>query len=169
MVKVNSTIVYGSQVCKVTATVDMTVGKVTRNYYVLTPVYDEKNVIYVPSDNPKLTEKMKEILSAEEIYALIKNMPENESFWIEDSKERAAVYKETIEKGNREDIIRIIKTLYEHKCQLEAAGRKLHSMDEVIFHRAEKTIYDEFALVLNIKRDEVTPFILKQIEINPAK
>ena len=42
-------------------------------------------------------------------------------------------------------------------------------MDEIIFERAEKIIYDEFALVLNIKREEVVPFILKQVKIDPAK
>ncbi len=169
MIKVNSTIIYGSEVCKVTDIKKMTFGKVTREYYVLAPVYDEKNVIYAPTDNPRLKEKMKEILSSEEIIELIRNMPENENFWIEDDNARAAAYKETLEKGNREDVIRIIKTLYEHKCEVESRGKKLHSMDEILFRRAEKMIYDEFALVLDIKREEVTPFILRQIEINPVK
>ncbi len=169
MIKVGSTIIYGSEVCKVTDIKNVTFGKVTREYYVLSPVYDEKNVIYAPTDNPKLKEKMKEILSSEEIIELIRNMPENESFWIEDDKERVAAYKETLEKGNREDVIRIIKTLYEHKCEVQSKGKKLHSMDEILFQRAEKMIYDEFALVLDIKREEVTPFILRQIEISPNK
>lgn len=169
MIKVNSTIIYGSQVCKVTDIKNMTFGKTTREYYVLAPVYDEKNVIYAPTDNPKLKEKMKEILSSEEIIELIRNMPENQNFWIEDDKERAAAYKETLEKGNREDVIRIIKTLYEHKCEVEAKGKKLHSMDDILFQRAEKMIYDEFALVLDIKREEVTPFILRQIDVSPNK
>lgn len=169
MIKVNSTIIYGSQVCKVSEIKNMTFGKVTREYYILSPVYDDKNVIYVPTDNPKLKEKMREILSSEEIFALIANMPDNEKLWIEDDKERAALYKDTLEKGNREDIIRIIKTLYEHKCDLQTRGKKLHSADESAFQRAEKMIYDEFALVLDIKREEVTPFILRQIEINPVK
>ena len=169
MIQINSTIIYGSQVCKVTDIKNMTFGKITREYYVLKPVYDENNIIYAPIDNPKLKEKMREILSAEEITQLIKNMPQKEVFWIEDDKARAAAYKETLEKGDREDVIRIIKTLYEHKCEVEAKGKKLHSMDDIIFQRAEKMIYDEFALVLDIKREEVTPFILRQIEILPNK
>ena len=169
MLKVNSTIIYGSQVCKVKDTCEMTVGKVTRRYYVLGPVYDDKNVIYVPMDNEKLTEKIKEILSAEEICEIINSMPDNEPYWIDDDKERTAEYKKTLETGNREEIIRIIKTLYEKRKEFSAKGKKLHSMDEIIFERAEKTIYDEFALVLNIKREEVVPFILKQVKIDPAK
>ena len=165
MIKANSTIVYGSQVCKVSEIKKMTFGKTERQYYVLNPVYDEKNVIYVPVDNQALTEKMKEILSAQELYELINNMPENESVWIEDDKLRAETYKNILNSGSREEIIKIIKTLYERKENV----KKLHSSDEIIFARAEKAIYDEFALVLDIKREEVTPFILKQITKNTEK
>lgn len=169
MIKINSTIIYGSQVCKVKDVRSMTVGKVTREYYVLAPVYDDKNIIYAPTDNPKVLEKIKEILSAEEIAELIRNMPENVSLWVDDDKERAVLYRETLEKGNRTDVIRMIKTLYEKRKELNAKGKKLHSADEIAFQRAEKMIYDEFALVLDIKREEVTPFILQQIKSVPNK
>lgn len=169
MIKINSTIIYGSQVCKVTGIKTMTIGKVTREYYVLTPVYDDKNTIYAPTDNPKVLEKIREILSAEEIAELIRSMPENVSLWVDDDKERAVLYRETLEKGDRTDIISMIKTLYQKRKELNTKGKKLHSADEMAFQRAEKMIYDEFALVLDIKRDEVTPFILQQIKTVPNK
>lgn len=37
--------------------------------------------------------------------------------------------------------------------------------DERFLKEAEKMLYDEFALVLNIREDEVLPFIMKQIDI----
>ncbi len=163
--KIGSTIVYGTQICKITDKKDQTFGKITRNYYILTPVFDEKNVIYVPSDNEKLVAKMRKILSAEEIYTLIKSIPETEKIWIEDDKLRAQEYKAIIESGDREKIIMIIKTLFEHKGEVEAKGRKLHAVDEIILSRAEKMLYEEFALVLDIKKDEVVPFIAEQIEV----
>lgn len=167
MIALNSTIIYASSVCKVKEIKKMTVGKNTREYYVLVPVYDDKNTIYVPTDNPTLLQKMRKILSAEEITELINAMPDNEAIWIEDDKARSEAYKKILEQGNRAEIIRIIKTLYERRLTLMSEGKKLHSADEIIFARAEKMIYDEFALVLDIKREEVTPFILKQIEIKP--
>lgn len=163
--KIGATIVYGTQICKITDKKPQTFGKTTREYYVLAPVFDEKNTIYVPCDNEKLIAKMKKILSAEEIYALIRSMPQSESVWIEDGKERTQKYKEIIEKGDREEIIKIIKTLFEHKTEMEAKGRKLHAADEIVLSRAEKMIYEEFALVLDIKKEEVVPFITEQIEI----
>lgn len=164
MIKLNSTIIYGSQVCKVTDIKNMTFGKVTRQYYVLSPIYDDKNTIYAPTDNPKVLEKIKGILSAEEIVELIRNMPQNEPLWAEDDKERAQLYSEVFERGDRVEIIRMIKTLFEKQKELAEKGRKLRSADETAFKRAEKMIYDEFALVLDIKREEVVPFVLKHIE-----
>ena len=169
MIKLNSTIIYGSQVCKVTDIKNMTFGKVTRQYYVLSPIYDDKNTIYAPTDNPKVLEKIKEILSTEEIVELIRNMPKNEPLWAEDDKERAQLYREVFERGDRVEIIRMIKTLFEKQKELAEKGRKLRSADETAFQRAEKMIYDEFALVLDIKREEVTPFILQQIKEIPNK
>lgn len=169
MVNIGTTIVYGTQICRVTDKKDQTFGKITRNYYVLTPVFDEKNVIYVPSDNENLVAKMRKILSAEEIYALIRSIPNTENIWIEDDKLRTQEYKGIIERGDREEIIKIIKTLFEHKCDMEAKGRKLHAADEIVLARAEKVLYEEFALVLDIKKEEVVPFITEQIEIKEKK
>ncbi len=164
MIKINSTILYGSEVCRVTDIKKMTFGKTTREYFVLSPIYDEKNTIFAPTDSPKVLEKIKQILSSEEIISLIKNMPDKAPLWVDDDKERALLYHNTFEKGERAQIIRMIKTLYERKIELAEKGKKLRSADESAFARAEKMIYDEFALVLDIKREEVVPFILKHIE-----
>ncbi len=139
-------------------------GKMTRDYYVLAPVWDDKNLIYVPADNENLTAKIKKILSAEEINALIKAIPEGDSCWIEDDKERSAEFKGIIDSGDREKIIRIIRILFLRKRELEAKNRKLHAADEAILNRAEKLIYEEFALVLGIDKDEVVPYIAKRLE-----
>lgn len=165
MVKIGTTIVYGTQICKVTDIKDQTFGKIKRNYYILTPVFDQNNVIYVPSDNEKLLAKMRKILSAKEIYSLIDSIPDCNTLWIENDKERSRAYKTAIEQGDREKIVEIIKTLFMHKKEMEEKGRKLHSADEVILTRAEKVLYEEFALVLDIKKEEVVPFIARQIEI----
>ena len=106
---------------------------------------------------------MKEILSPEEIKELIHSLPDKEPLWSDDDKERAELYREIFEKGERGDIIRVIKTLYDKKTELSEKGKKLRSHDEAVFNRAEKMIYDEFALVLDIKREDVVPFILENI------
>lgn len=169
MIEIGTTIVYGTQICKITDKKNQTFGKISREYYVLTPVFDSKNTIYVPVDNENLVAKMKKILSAEEIYTLIDSIPSSENVWIEDDKERSHKYKEIIENGDRLEIIKVIKTLYEHKQDIEQKNRKLRSSDETILNRAEKVLYEEFALVLDIQKEEVVPFIARKIEIKEKR
>ena len=86
--------------------------------------------------------------------------------WIENENQRKEAYREIIARGDRTELVKMIKTLYLHQQQRQAIGKKLHIADERFFKEAEKMLYDEFALVLNIKQEEVLPFILEQIELN---
>lgn len=162
--KIGSTIIYGTQVCRITDKAPRTFGKVTRDYYVLTPVSDERNAIFVPADNENLIAKMKKILSPEEIKALIATLPREETPWIDEDKERAVAFKEIMDRGDRKEIMLMIKALFTRKQELEAKGRRLHSADEMMLSRAERVIYEEFSLVLDIKKEDVVPFITAEIE-----
>ena len=84
MVQVNDTVLYGSQsVCTVTEICEKTVGKEKLRYYALKPVYDGKSTVYVPCANGKLVGKMRRILSAAEIRALIDSLAGESLGWIE--------------------------------------------------------------------------------------
>ncbi|MBQ4312987.1 MAG: CarD family transcriptional regulator, partial [Clostridia bacterium] len=50
------------------------------------------------------------------------------------------------------------------KKELTQNGKKLRFADEDILSQAEKSLYDEFAVVLDIKREDVLSFICGQIE-----
>ena len=82
-------ILYGVHgVCKITELVEREYGGVQKQYYVLKPMYNETSILYVPVDSQALTSKMKRVLSAEEVYALIRSMRKEEALWIEDERER---------------------------------------------------------------------------------
>ena len=85
-------ILYGVHgVCKITELVEREYGGVSKQYYVLKPMYnDNTSILYVPVDSQVLVSKMKRVLSAEEIYALIRSMPKEQAIWIEDERERKA-------------------------------------------------------------------------------
>lgn len=162
----NDTILYGAQgVCRIEAIVEESFGSSPVKYYVLKPVYNENSTIYVPVENAELTSKMRRILSPEEIFVLIQSMPYEDSIWIENENERKEKYKGIIAQGDRVELVKMIKTLYLHQQERKAIGKKLHISDERFFKEAEKMLYDEFALVLNIEQDEVLPFILEQIQL----
>jgi CarD family transcriptional regulator len=142
----------------------MNVDNVTRPYYVLKPVFGNSFTLYVPFGNENLEAKMKCLLSADEIRKFIGEMPNEDPVWIEDENERKEFYKEALSSGDRSSLVRIIKSVFLRRRELNVAGRKLHMSDEQFMRDAEKILYDEFAYVLGIRQEDVLPFILAQLE-----
>ena len=170
MLKINSVVMYGSSgICRVADIRKEKIGGIEREYYILKPAYDENSTVYVPVDSDDLHKKIKKVLSPEEIYELIKNMPDEESDWIVNYKERCEKYKEILDNGDRYELIKMIISIHLRSEYLSESGRKLGNADRTAMKRAEKLLHEEFALVLNIEPDEVIPFIMKQIEPSEKK
>ena len=166
MFKLNDTILYGTHgACRIAGVTTKDFSGRPVDYYELKPVYNEKSTIYVPVGNQALEDKMRRILSPEEIYEIIQCIPDEEADWIENEDERKERYRQILSGGNRIELVKIIKALYLHQREQQAKGRRLHASDERFFKDAEKMLYDEFALVLNIKPEQVLPFIMEQIQI----
>lgn len=165
MFRPNETVLYGAQgVCQVEGIIQKEVNGHAMDYYVLKPVYNVNSVIYVPVQNTALTDKMRRVLAADEIRAIIRTMPQGDSLWIEDENERKIKYREILTRGDRRELIQLIKALYLHQQDLQKKGKRLHSSDERFLKDAEKMLYDEFALVLHIQPEQVLPFILNQLK-----
>ena len=78
---------YGSSgVCRISEICAKQVGGSGVLYYVLKPVYDENSTIYCPVDSPKL--KIRQLLSVNEIYRLIQEMPDAQTEWIDNEQQR---------------------------------------------------------------------------------
>ena len=161
MYRVDDLVLYSAQgVCKITDITTKKINGEVNEYYILKPVYNENAVISVPVHNEKAMAKMRKALSSDEIYRLIRTMPDKALIWIDNDNLRKEKYRNILKGSDRTELISLIKTLYLHQQK----GRKLHNADEQIFAEAEKILYEEFAYVLHIDRDQVLPFILKQIE-----
>lgn len=166
----NDIVRYGAHgVCKIVDIAEKNFNGVPVEYYVLKPIYNDTSTIYVPVQNQSLTDKMHKVLSAEEIRALIQAMPYEESIWIDDEEERKRRYQEILVDGDRVELIRMIKALYLRQREQQAKGRKLHMADDRFFKEAERMLYEEFALVLQMKKEEVLPFILAQLQAEKQK
>lgn len=164
---VNDMVLYGVDgVCRISGVMERKIRGDLCEYYILKPVYQENSTIFVPKNNEALRMKMRRILSVEEIYKLIKAMPDESTVWIENENMRRVRYKEILDKGDRMELIGLIKTLYLQSQSLKEKGKKLHMIDDRFMKDAEKTLYEEFAHVLNIEREHVLPFIMDQIEVN---
>jgi CarD family transcriptional regulator len=164
MFKVNDYVVYGSTgVCQITGiSKDNHNSSIKTEYYVLQPVYSNNTMtIKTPVNNPNSL--MRAIITKDDILSLIAMMPEIEPLLIDRGKQRSDTFKAALRTGEKEEWIKIIKTLYLEKQAKSVINKKLTKTDEGIMDRAEKQLYEEFAIALNISPDEVVPFILEHI------
>lgn len=165
MYQVGDLVQYGMNgVCRVTEIREEAFGGKKEMYYILTSVGRKNNTVYVPVANEKLVGKMRRILKPDEIYAIIEAMPDEKADWIEDDVARKETFRDIVKSGDCHRIMKMIKSLYLHKQELAEKGKKLHAGDEQLFREAENILHEEFAVVLHIKKEEVLPFITKQIE-----
>lgn len=165
MLKIGETVQYsGNGVCVVEDIRWEDFGSGKMQYYILKPVSSGYNTFYIPADNEKMLSKIRKVLTEDEVNEIIASMPESNTPWIENDLERKEEYKKIIFGGDCRQIVKVIKAIHFHKEELKQQGRKLHLVDELMLKDAENLLYDEFAAVLNIKKDEVLPFIISSIE-----
>lgn len=160
MFQKNDIVIYGSHgVCKVTAigTLSMSMADKDKQYYTLRPVYQPTAVIYAPVDNNKTI--MRPIISKEEARNLIADVPAIESVWITNEKEREFQYKAALHTCDCRELIKIIKTLYMRKKTRIQNGKKVTAVDEKYFRLAETQLYEELAYALDMKKEQVAPYI----------
>ena len=164
MFGINDTVQYGTTgVCRITDMVSKNFdGKLIR-YYVLKPIHQTNEVVYVPVKNERLVAKMKKLLSAEEIEALVRDIPRCQIDWIEDDSARQTAYQAIVSNGERRELLGLIRVLYLRQRALKERHRHLRTADEQLLKTAEKLINDEFSAVLHISPEEVGPFITKRL------
>lgn len=164
MYSINDTVLYGANgVCRVSDICQKEFSGTAKDYYILRPISNEALTIFVPVNNKLLTDKIKRILSQKEICELISSLSNEPISWIEDDMERKEHYRSVLLSGNRRENLKMIRELYIHKQEQQSKGKKMHLSDEQFLKEAEKLLYSEFSLVLNIKEDEVPSFIAERI------
>ncbi|MBR5153079.1 MAG: CarD family transcriptional regulator [Clostridia bacterium] len=167
MFQKNDIITYGTAgVCKIAGIIEKSFAGVSRSYYELIPVNSKNSTVFVPADNPALTEKMHPILSEEDICALLHSALSQELVWIPDESARKQYYKEILDRGDRLALLGAIRVLHQYHKDCQAQGKKVHVCDERFFKDAQRILYDEFSYVLHLDRDQFLTYILSPSEGN---
>lgn len=157
---------YKEGVCEVTSIgkLNMSCSDKEKDYYTLKPLYDTGGTLYTPVANEK--KQIREVISGEEAQALIKEMSDIELIGVADEKHRESFYKDALLKNQCRDWIAIIKTSYSRKMKRIASGKKVINVDDRYLNIAEKFLYGEFAVALNMSRDEVKGYIKESLGRN---
>lgn len=165
MYEIGTKVIYKNEgVCEITDIIIRNFRGQKMEYYVLKPMHKKGAEVYVPTKNNELVGKMRKIIDRQSIIELIRSVHNEGIIWIDNGNERKEFYREILAKGDRKDLLKLIKTLHIHKQNQKEAGKKLHISDERFLKDAEYMIYDEFSYVLDIPQNEVLAFIMDKAE-----
>ena len=120
----NDYIIYGTTgVCKITGIEKKKFNtSAEREYYILKPAYDPNSTIYAPVDNNIIN--IRKIMTVKEVYDLIMAMPDNKTIWIDDINLSKEKYNEILKKGDKVELVKLIRTLYLEKQKKKSKNKK---------------------------------------------
>ena len=133
-----------------------------KDYYILKPVYQDKSSVFVPVDNEKLLQKMRPVLTPDEIDAIIVSVKNENMDWIDDRKLRSAYFQEVLSRRDERELLMLIACLYLKDHENE---KGISSTDAQVWKKAESIIQDEFAFSLHIQSDEIGSYIRSKLAL----
>ena len=133
-------------------------------YYLIKPVEDEKEKIYIPVSNSD--SRLRLCLTKDEAWNLIERIPEIPTAWINNEKLREQNYKEAVKANDPETLVAIIKMIYQRKEKRLAQGKKCTATDARYFQIAENLLYMELGVALGKPKQEVCRTIIDYITNN---
>ncbi|MEK9199071.1 CarD family transcriptional regulator [Ureibacillus sp. 179-F W5.1 NHS] len=164
MFKVGDTIIYSAHgLCHIDDISEKTFSGVTKTYYVLHPLNNNKLEICTPVDNKSIS--MLEIMNKEEANAILNVFTQPGIEWIEKTNHRTQTYSNLSRKGNREDIAKIIKTLMIKKYELECNDKKFPEYDRKLLMSIQNILFAELALSLEMSIEQIHTKILEILNI----
>ena len=161
--KIGDHVVYCSgEICLVDSVVKRSFDGINEiEYFRLIPVGTKKSSYYIPCEN--YDSKIRQLLTKDEIYSLIEEMPEANAEWCEDKNARKSLFSSVLKSDDYHKIIAMMHSLYIQRENQKEKGKKLLASDERAMNEAEHLIHQEFAFVLGIREDEVEEFIEKKL------
>ena len=142
-------IVYRKETCKI-------IGK-EDGYYKLVPINDTSIKYKVPVNSNFL----KKVITKEEIDRLLLEIPEINTIDLGE-KQIEQEYKELMKSGTHEDLVKIIKTSYLRNQIRILNNKRISEIDDEYFKRAEKYLYEEIGIVLNLSFEDTKKYIINK-------
>ena len=144
-------IVYRKETCKIIEKED--------GYYRLVPVNDTSIKYKVPVDSNFL----KKVITKEEIDRLLLEIPEINTIDLGE-KQIEQEYKELMKSGTHEDLVKILKTSYLRNQIRILNNKRISEIDDEYFRRAEKYLYEEIGIVLNLSFENTKEYIINKLK-----
>ncbi|MDN4493633.1 CarD family transcriptional regulator [Ureibacillus aquaedulcis] len=153
MFKIGDTIIYSSHgLCQIDSISEKTFSGITKTYYVLHPLDNEKLEISTPIDNKTIST----LMVKEEAEEILNLFTEPGIEWIEKGNQRTQNYSLIIRKGNRKEMAKVMNTLLVKKYELENQDKKFPEQDRKLLLSMQTILLSELALSLNTTTEEIS-------------
>lgn len=157
--KVGEYLVYKRDVCKV---IEIKYDYLNnQDYYFLIPLLDDSLKIEVPISNDRNI--FRPLISKREVKKIIKEIPKVEILDCEDSRLIENEYKVLINSGKIIDLVKIIKTAHLRNQEKIKNKKKTNDKDNNYLSLAEKYLYQEFSIVLDMSYDETKKYVIDEV------
>lgn len=165
MYQICDRVVYGIHgVCQVVALEERTVDRKKVVYLALEPVGQGGSRYLIPTHNEAAMGKLRKMLNAEELKAMLSAEQIRRGEWIPDENRRKQTYREQIAGGDRMVLLEMICTIYRHKEMQIAAGKKVHLCDENFLRDAERLVAGELAIAMEISLPEALSLLREHLK-----
>ena len=155
MKKVGDYLVYRKDVCKVIDIVEDKSGLC----YILVPVSDQSLKI----KTSVTSDLIRDLISKDELDNFIKTIP---SIPVIDEMDKLleVEYKNLMRSATPDDLVKIIKTTYLRNEERLSNKKKTSDKDTTYFNQAEKYLYTELAVVLDMSFDDAKNYITDEVK-----
>lgn len=154
MYNIGDYLVYKRDVCKVVSIKENYYKGNT--YYELVPILDNTLKNLIPINNKFI----RNVITKDEALKIIEQIKDIKPLDISD-KQIENEYKKLLDSSNHIDLIKIIKTTYLRNKKRLDEKRKISEKDKNYFDKAEKILYSEFSIALNLSMEDTKDYIIK--------
>lgn len=150
-------------ICKINEIVelDMSGDKKLKSYFLLRPIEEEHDRVYIPVDNAD--KRIRKVITAEEAQSVIDRIPQIDELVITSEKERETKYKEAVRSCEPDTVVSLLKCLHNRNEERKRAGKKSTAVDERYWKMAENNLHAELAFVLEKDKQEMKEIIYKML------
>ena len=149
-------IIYLKDVCKISDIKPKFMNDT--DYYILVPVNDNSLKLNIPNNNKSL----RNLIDKDTVMKIINNIV-NINPLEDDDKTIENEYKKLLASGSHEDLIKIIKTTYLRNQKRLDSKKRPSDKDKNYFELAEKYLYTEFAVVLDMSFEETKEYVINKV------
>ena len=158
MYKSGDVVVYRRDVCRIKDVKEHYFFDKT--YYIMSPIDDDSLVTSIPVDT---TSYLRDVITKEEAEELISKIPYIETVQVSD-RDIEYEYKRLLGENTLESLIKIIKTTYMRNAKRLEQNKKVSEKDEQYFNQAERRLYNELSISLQLSFDDTKQYVLDSVE-----